>query len=74
LEADGNVTLPAAMREALGLREGDVLFGRLQDGEIHLLTPTAASRRARAILREFVPEGESLVDELLQDRRREARQ
>jgi bifunctional DNA-binding transcriptional regulator/antitoxin component of YhaV-PrlF toxin-antitoxin module len=62
------------MREALGLKDGDVLFARLEAGEIKLLTPEAAMRRAQAIVRSFVPEGVSLVDELIADRRREAAQ
>src|SRR6202171_4135747 len=69
--SDLSIVVPPTLSEALGLKEGDVLFARVQDGEIHLLTPTAAMRRAQAIVREFVPEGVSLVDELLEDRRRE---
>ena len=72
LGPDGRVVIPATMREALGLKEGDVLFARLEGGEIKLLTPEAAMRRAQAIVRQFVPEGVSLVDELIADRRREA--
>jgi AbrB family looped-hinge helix DNA binding protein len=67
----GQIQLPASMREALGLKEGDVLFARLEEGEIHLLTPKAAMQRAQALVRQFLPEGVSLVDELLQDRRQE---
>ena len=67
----GQVELPTAMREALNLKDGDVLFARLEGGEIHLLTPRAAMLRAQALVRQFVPEGISLVDELLEDRRRE---
>jgi hypothetical protein len=47
------------------------LFVRIDDGEIHLLTRKAVTRRVQALAREFVPEGVSLVDELLEDRRRE---
>src|SRR5256885_12916446 len=72
--AAGHVQLPASVRDALGLKEGDVLFARLENGEIHLLTPRAAMRRAQALVRQFLPEGVSLVDELLEDRRREVEQ
>ena len=72
LGPDGRVVIPASIREALGLKEGDVLFARLEGGEIKLLTPEAAMRRAQAIVRQFVPEGVSLVDELIADRCREA--
>jgi AbrB family looped-hinge helix DNA binding protein len=72
LGPEGRVVVPAPMREALGLKEGDVLFARLEGGEIKLLTPKAAMLRAQAIVRQFVPEGVSLADELIADRRREA--
>jgi bifunctional DNA-binding transcriptional regulator/antitoxin component of YhaV-PrlF toxin-antitoxin module len=71
VDSDLSIVVPSTLSEALGLKEGDVLFARVENGEIHLLTPAAAARRALAIVREFVPEGVSLVDELLEDRRRE---
>jgi AbrB family looped-hinge helix DNA binding protein len=71
LGPDGRVVIPAAFRDALGLSEGDVLFAHLENGELHLLTSTAAMRRAQAIVRQFVPEGISLVDELIEERRKE---
>jgi bifunctional DNA-binding transcriptional regulator/antitoxin component of YhaV-PrlF toxin-antitoxin module len=71
VNSDLGIVVPSALSEALGLREGDVLFAQVENGEIHLLTPMAAARRAQAIVRQFVPEGVSLVDELLKDRRRE---
>jgi AbrB family looped-hinge helix DNA binding protein len=72
LGPDGRVVIPAAFRESLGLKESDVLFARLENGEIVLLTPEAAIRRTQAMIRQFVPDGVSLVDELIEDRRREA--
>jgi AbrB family looped-hinge helix DNA binding protein len=71
LGPDGRVVIPAAFRAALGLSEGDTLIASIADGELNLLTVRAAMRRAQAIVRQFVPEGVSLVDELLEDRRRE---
>jgi AbrB family looped-hinge helix DNA binding protein len=72
LGPDGRIVIPAAFRESLGLKDGDVLFARLENGEIVLLTPKAAMLRAQAIVRRFVPDGVSLVDELIEDRRRES--
>ena len=69
---EGRVLVPAAFRERLGIKEGDVLFARIEDGELIFLTPQAAMRRAQAIVRRFVPDDISLVDELIADRRREA--
>jgi len=71
LGPDGRVLIPAAFREALGLSEGDILIASIDDGELNLLTKQAAVKRAQAIVRQFVPKGVSLVDELIQDRHRE---
>ena len=71
LGPDGRVVVPAAFREALGLKEGDTLIASAGAGELKLMTIPAAVRRAQEMLREFVPEGVSLVDELIEDRRRE---
>ena len=68
---DRSVVVPASVTEALGLQEGDVLFARVEDDEIRLLTRKAVTRCVQAMVREFVPEGVSLVDELIEDRRRE---
>ena len=73
LGPDGRIVIPAAFRESLGLKDGDVLLARLENGEIVLLTPKAAMLRAQAIVRRFVPDSVSLVDELIEDRRREAK-
>jgi AbrB family looped-hinge helix DNA binding protein len=73
LGPDGRLVIPATFRESLGLKDGDILFARLENGEIALLTPRAAMLRAQAIVRRFVPDGVSLVDELIDDRRREAK-
>ena len=71
LGPDGRIVVPAAFREALGIREGDPLFASIKDGELHLLTVRAAVRKAQTLVRQFVPEGVSLVDEILDDRRLE---
>jgi antitoxin PrlF len=68
---DGQVVISATIREALGLKEGDALIPIVENGELHLLPLQAAVRRAQAIVRRFAPEGVSLVEELLEDRRRE---
>jgi bifunctional DNA-binding transcriptional regulator/antitoxin component of YhaV-PrlF toxin-antitoxin module len=72
LGPDGRVLIPATFRDALKLGEGTTLIGSIVDGELHLLTVEAAMRKAQAIVKRFVPAGVSLVDELIDDRRREA--
>lgn len=70
--AGGEVKLPEKIMAALGLKAGDALIASLEDSEIRLMTVPTAVRKVQAILRQYVPEGVSLVDELLEDRRREA--
>jgi AbrB family looped-hinge helix DNA binding protein len=68
----GRVVIPAPMRAALGMKTGDKLVARLEGNEVRIYTMEEALRRAQAIVRSFVPEGVSLVDELIAERRREA--
>jgi AbrB family looped-hinge helix DNA binding protein len=69
----GRVVIPAEMRAAMGVKPGDVVTAEVVDGELRLLSRDAAIRKAQAIVREYVPAGVSLVDELISDRREEAR-
>jgi AbrB family looped-hinge helix DNA binding protein len=71
LGPDGSIVVPAALREAIGAKEGDTLIAEVDNGELRFLTIPAAVRKAQAMIRKFIPEGVSLVDELLEDRRRE---
>ncbi|HEU5018820.1 MAG TPA: AbrB/MazE/SpoVT family DNA-binding domain-containing protein [Pseudolabrys sp.] len=71
LDEQGRVEIPATIREALSLKAGDPLVASVENDELHLLTMPAAARRAQAIIARFIPENVSLVDELLEDRRRE---
>ena len=68
----GRVVIPVEYRKSLGIEPGDEIIVSFKDGEIKITTVREAVRRAQAIVRRFVPEGVSLVDELIQERRREA--
>jgi hypothetical protein len=71
ISADGEVRLPRHILEAAGTGPGRHLLVRFEDDEIKLVTPEATTRKIRALLPKLVPEGVSLVDELLAERRRE---
>ena len=71
LAEGGRVVIPAEFRRAIGLEVGDEVIVRLEDGEVRILTPESAIRRAQDLVRRYVPEGRSLVDELLAERRDE---
>lgn len=72
LTEGGRIVIPAQYRKELGLRTGDDLIIQLDDGELHIYTLQHAIERAQRIVRAHVPEGVSLADELIQDRRAEA--
>ena len=72
VDRGGRIVIPAEFRRAIGVREGENLIVRLENGEIRLLTLAQAIRRAQELVRRHVPEGRSLSDELLAERRAEA--
>jgi AbrB family looped-hinge helix DNA binding protein len=65
----GRVVIPAELRAALNIKEGDVLLAHLAGDELKLVTLDAAIRRTQAAIRKSVPEGTRLVDEFLAERR-----
>jgi AbrB family looped-hinge helix DNA binding protein len=72
LGAGGRFVIPASYRKALGLRPGDMLVLRMEDGELWVSTRDRAIKRVQAYVRRYVPSGVSLVDELIHERREEA--
>lgn len=70
----GRVVIPAPVRRALDLHEGDVVVWDLQDGDVRLSTKRRQIEKARAIFQSAIPLGSApnMLDELLQERRDEA--
>lgn len=68
----GRISLPAAYRRELGLRPGDELIVRLEDGVISVTSPKLAIARARRILGRYIEGRGSLAGSLIADRRAEA--
>lgn len=64
--------LPLAVREAFGLSSGKPLMARLEGDEFKMVNAATALRRVQDLMRPYLAEGESLVDSLIADRRREA--
>ena len=73
LDSTGRVLIPVAVRRALGLGAGSDLLLRLREGGVELMTVSAAVREAQRLVRKRVPTGRKLVDDLLRERRREAK-
>src|SRR5829696_1089025 len=72
LGAGGRLVIPAKMRAALGMVVGDRLNVRLEGSELRIYTYKEGLRRVQEIMQGLVPQGVSLVDELIAERRREA--
>ena len=53
----------------MGVSEGDTLMMTLDDGMIRILTRQKAIQRVQESVRRYIPEGVSLADELIQERR-----
>lgn len=69
----GRVVLPADVRAELGLKPGTrMLLSTEADGSVRLRPYRAVADRNRGVLADIAPAEESLVDELLSERRREA--
>ncbi|HUF86771.1 MAG TPA: AbrB/MazE/SpoVT family DNA-binding domain-containing protein [Thermohalobaculum sp.] len=70
---DGRVVIPSEMRAAMQLGPDGTVIARVVGGELQLVTLPVAVRRAQEFVRGRVPEGVSLADELIAERRAEAR-
>jgi AbrB family looped-hinge helix DNA binding protein len=69
----GRVVIPARFRRSAGLKEGDDVILTLDEGGLRILTPSQAIKQAQDLVRKYVRAGESLADELLSERRRDAK-
>lgn len=69
----GRIVIPAEIREAMGIRVGDSLAMRLEDYELRVSTRRARIRRAQERIRQVIPPGVSLSEELSAERREAAK-
>lgn len=70
---DGRVVIPSEMRAAMELGPEGTVIARVVEGELQLVPLPVVIRRAQEFVRGHVPEGVSLADELIAERRAEAR-
>lgn len=73
IDRGGRVVIPAEVRAAMMIKPGDTMSASVVDGELRLMSRDVAIRRAQELVRRYVPEGVSLVDELVAQRRADAR-
>jgi AbrB family looped-hinge helix DNA binding protein len=70
---NGRVVIPASFRKALGINIGDEVVLRMEDDELRITTLKRRVERAQRLVRKHVKRGTSLVDELIAERRKAAR-
>lgn len=68
----GRIVIPAEFRKALGVAPGDQLILDFDNNEVCMFTPAEALKRVQAAFRPYLPQGRSLVDEFIAERRAEA--
>jgi AbrB family looped-hinge helix DNA binding protein len=69
----GRLVLPSKLRQRLDLRPGDRLIITVDDeGVFRVVSAREVARRVRGLYRDLAP-GRSLADELIAERREEAR-
>jgi len=64
----GRIVLPAKLRKALEIQAGDELVMQLENGSIRMTPLRQAVDLAQKAVRQYVPKGTSLVDELIRAR------
>jgi AbrB family looped-hinge helix DNA binding protein len=73
LAQGGRIVIPKEMRERLGVEIGDQLNLELRGDSLTVTSSQAALRRLQKRLKKLIPPGVSLVDELIAERREEAK-
>jgi AbrB family looped-hinge helix DNA binding protein len=73
IKEGGRIVIPAAFRKALGIKTGDEVLITLENDEIKVISSRQAVARAQALIRSYIPEGRSLSDELIRERRNESK-
>lgn len=68
----GRMVIPSKLRQVLGIESGGELMATVENGRLQLYSKTAGRQAARQAVRQLIPTGESLADELSVDRENEA--
>ena len=73
MNQQGRVVIPVECRVAAGIKPGDeLLIEAVGEGELRLRTRRQALKEAQAIVARYIPKGRDLVQEFIEDRRKEA--
>ena len=70
---NGRIVIPAALREQMGVKPGETVVMEVQDGTLRIESHRARIRRIQEEFKKFAKPGVLMSDELIADRREEAR-
>jgi len=73
INENGRIVIPAVIRKGMGLKLGDSVVMSLEDGVLRIEPQHARVRRVQENLRKQIPADHVLSDELIAERREEAR-
>ena len=73
INENGRIVIPASYRKVLGVDIGDEIILRMEDDELRITTMKRKIERAQRIARKYVRPGVLLSDELIAERREEAK-
>lgn len=69
----GRIVIPAKMRKALGIEVGKNVTLTLKDDLLEITTREIAFKRIEEMMKPHIKPGRSVVDELINERREEAK-
>ncbi|MGO8759290.1 MAG: AbrB/MazE/SpoVT family DNA-binding domain-containing protein [Terracidiphilus sp.] len=73
LNDNGRIVIPAEIRQKMGIKPGDTLFLTLEGDVLKVESQLARIRRIQESMRALIPGNRRLSDELIAERREEAR-
>jgi AbrB family looped-hinge helix DNA binding protein len=73
LSSNGRIVIPAAIRQEMGFAPGDTLLMDVEDGVLRIESYPARIRRIQREIAQFAKPGILVSDELIAERREEAR-
>jgi AbrB family looped-hinge helix DNA binding protein len=74
LNENGRIVIPAEIRKEMALNPGDIVVMVLEDGVLKIESQRTRIRQVQQSLSRLIPAGRRLSDELIENRRNEARQ
>lgn len=74
INENGRIVIPVEIRQRMGISPGDMLFLTLEDDVLKVESQAKRIRRVQESLRRLIPSDRVLSDELIAERRDEARQ